>query len=157
MAREVMRRTASDNVYLHKDFHGALSEGIEYIHDRFGEEAVREYLRQFAAAYYAPLTADMKVRGLAALKEHLQRIYRQEDGRFTIRESENELTLTVEACPAVGHMRAAGYRVARLFHETTKTVNETICEGTPFAAELVEYDPTTGRSVQRFYRRKDGE
>ena len=51
-------------------------------------------------------------------------------------------------------MRKNGYPVARLFHETTKTVNETFCEGTPYAFELVEYDMQTGRSVQRFYRRQ---
>lgn len=61
--------------------------------------------------------------------------------------------LKVKACPAVMHMRENGYPVARLFHETTKTVNEALCEGTPFEAELAEYDEETGRSVQRFYRR----
>ena len=49
-----MRRTASDNVYLHKDFHGALSAGIEYLHQRYGEDAVREYLRRFTLAFHAP-------------------------------------------------------------------------------------------------------
>ena len=43
--------------------------------------------------------------------------------------------------------------VASMFYETTKTVNETLVEGTDFAAELVEYDDETGHSVQRFYRR----
>jgi hypothetical protein len=153
MGKEVMRRKASDNPYLHKDFHGALSEGIEYLHERFGEEAVREYLRGFAAAFYSPLTADIKSRGLAALKEYLERIYRAEGARIDLRCTADELVLRVEACPAVTHMREHGYRVARLFHEATRTVNETICEGTPFAAELEEYDPATGRSVQRFFRR----
>ena len=54
MAREVVRRTAQDNRYLHKDFHGALSVGLEYVEHHFGEEAVRDYLRQFARAFYAP-------------------------------------------------------------------------------------------------------
>lgn len=156
MPKEVMRRKAADNPYLHKDFHGALSTAIEYLDQRFGPQAVREYLRQFAAAFYKPLTESLKARGLMALKEHFERIYSLEGAAAEIRLSDNgdELVIQVSQCPAVAHMRANGYPVARLFEETTRTVNEAVCEGTPFAAELVEYQPQDGRSVQRFFRRK---
>jgi hypothetical protein len=154
MPKEVMRRKAADNPYLHKDFHGALSAAIEYLHQRFGPQAVREYLRQFAAAFYKPLTDSLKARGLAALKEHFERIYALEGAAVEIRLSDDELVIRVAQCPAVTHMRANGYPVARLFEETTRTVNEALCEGTPYAAELVEYQPQDGRSVQRFFRRK---
>jgi hypothetical protein len=153
MAREFVRRTGREGPYLHKDFHGALSVGLEYLDEHFGEEAVRDFLRQFAAAFYAPLTADLKRRGLVALKEHFARVYEEEGGAVQITLTGDELCIEVAACPAVSHMRERGYPVARLFHETTKTVNETICEGTPYAAELVQYDERTGRSIQRFRRR----
>jgi len=153
MPKEVMVRSAADNAYLHKDFHGALSTGIEYIHNRYGEEAVREYLRQFTRAYYAPLIEEIKERWLPALRAHYAQVYADEGGEVIIEETADELLLRVPFSPAVRHMREHGYMVARLFHETVKTVNETLCEGTPFAAELVEYDQETGRSVQRFYRR----
>lgn len=152
MPKDIMVRTAADNAYLHRDFHGALSTGIEYIHDHYGEEAVREYLRQFTRTYYAPLIAEIKERGLPALREHYEQVYALEGGELAIEETADALVLHVPCSPAVRHMRAHGYTVARLFHETVKTVNETLCEGTPFAAELVEYDPETGRSVQRFYK-----
>ena len=45
MAKRIMQRAASDNVYRHPDFHGALSTGIEYLDAKYGPEAVREYLR----------------------------------------------------------------------------------------------------------------
>jgi len=154
MAKEVMRRRASDNVYLHKDFHGALSAGIEYLHEHYGEQAVRDYLRQFTLAFYAPLREQLRERGLVALKEHFERIYELEGGEVEMTLSPDELTIHVAACPAVMHMREHGYPIARLFFETTRTVNETLCEGTPFAAELVEYDEQTGRSLQRFFRRR---
>lgn len=153
MAKETMTRKASDNVYLHKDFHGAMSAGIDYLEQHYGEEAVREYLREFTTTFYAPLIEDLKKRGLAALKEHFENLYKTEGGEIDITCSEDELALKVKACPAVMHIREKGYPVARLFHETTKTINEALCEGTPFAAELAEYDEETGRSVQRFYRR----
>ncbi|MDP6439331.1 MAG: hypothetical protein QGH74_06835 [Candidatus Brocadiia bacterium] len=154
MPKEVMRRRASDNVYLHKDFHGALSRGVEYVHEHFGEEAAQRYLRQFTAAFYAPLIEAVKEHGLKALKEHFEKIYELEGGKVNTRLSDDELVIEVEACPAVMHMREHGYHVARLWRETTGTVNEALCEGTPFAAEMPEYDEETGRSVVRFYRRR---
>ena len=153
MPKLFIERSAADNAYLHKDFHGALSTGIQYIDDTLGEEAVRRYLRQFARTFYAPLTADINARGLLALKEHLERIYDIEQGLITLYCTEDELTLKVHQCPAVMHMRANGYIVARLFSETSRTVYETICEGTPFQAEMQDYDDETGRSIMYFSRR----
>ncbi len=153
MARQIMHRAASDNAYLHKDFHGALSAGIEYLHETYGEEAVRQYLLQFARAFYSPLTQSLVSRGLIALEEHFRKVYEIEGGVARFARSASELQIEVEACPAVMHMREHGYPVARLFRETTDSVNQAICEGTPFAAELVAYEEETGRSVQRFYRR----
>ena len=152
MAREIISRKASDNQYLHRDFHGALSIGLDYLEKHYGAEAVREYLRRFAEAFYAPLTAEIKKRGLAALRDRLEQIYRTEGAEFTVVSSEDELVFKTAACPAVTYMRRNNYPVSRLFVETTRTVNEAICAGTPFAAELSEYDPETGRSVQRFTR-----
>ena len=154
MTKEVMRREAGDNQYLHPDFHGALSAGIEYLHQQYGEESVREYLWQFARAFYAPLTNDLRHRGLVALEEHFRRIYDLEHGAVRFARSQDELRIEVDACPAVTHMRDRGYPVARLFRETTDTVNQAICHQTPFAAKLLDYDEETGRGIQRFYRSK---
>ncbi len=154
MAKQIMRRSAGDNRYLHRDFHGALSAGIEYLHENYGEDAVREYLWQFARSFYAPLAEALEQRGLVALAEHFRRIYDLEGGVVRFALSPQELRIEVDACPAVTHMRQNGYPVARLFRETTDTVNRAICDGTPFAAELIEYDEDTGRSIQRFYRRE---
>jgi hypothetical protein len=153
MAKEAITRRASDNRYLHKDFHGALSVALEYLERHYGEQAVRDYLRQFARSYYAPLTEDLARRGLVALEEHFAGLYRMEGAEPRISRTDDDLYIEIDACPAVAHMRRRGYPVARLFYETTKTVNEAICEGTPFAAELLDYDDETGRSTQHFFRR----
>ena len=153
MSKEVMTRTASQNTYLHKDFHGAFSVGLIYVQDHFGDDAVREYLRDFARAFYAPLKASVKERGLIALKDHFEKIYDLEGGDTSIKYTNDELTIDVKVCPAVTHMRSHNYTVSPLFFETTKTVDEIICEGTPFAFEMVSYEEQTGRHVERFYRR----
>jgi len=154
MARETITRRASDNEYLHKDFHGALSAGIEYLDAQYGPEAVRKYLRRFARSFYAPLTEQIRRRGLDALRQHIEAVYRREGGRIRITAGADEMVVEVSACPAVTHMRQHGYAAARLFHETIGTVNRAICDGTEFDAELVSYDQQTGRSVQRFFRRE---
>lgn len=151
--RQVMKRRAADNVYLHKDFHGALNQALIYLERNFGAEAVREYLRQFARTFYAPLTRDIKKRGLEALKAHLENLYRTEGAEFTIDLSAAELVLSVAACPAVGHIRKMGLAVSPCFVETTRTVNAAICEGTGYEFDLLDYDPETGRRVERYARR----
>jgi hypothetical protein len=150
--KQVMTRHAAENVYLHRDFHGALSCGIEYLHRHFGAAAVRQYLREFTLAYYAPLRAELKQRGLVALEAHFERLYRIEGGDAQIELESDTLTIRVNRCPAVTHMREHGYEVAELFHETTRTVNEALCAGTPFCAELLDYEPRTGAGIQRFRR-----
>lgn len=158
MPKQVMTRRASDNQYLHKDFHGALSLAIDYLDRNYGEAAVRAYLRQFTRSYYAGLTKQLSERGLIALAEHFERVYEIEGGSASIRlsESGDELSIEVDECPAVSHMRERGFVIARLFVETTRTVNATLCKGTPFEYELLEYDPETGRSREVFRRRAGG-
>ncbi len=114
---------------------------------------MREYLWQFSNAFYAPLKQRIAERGLDALREYLEDLYGAEGGRIHVRAIDDGLHVEVESSPDVMHMRSAGYHVARLFREVTSTVNEAICAGTPFKAELLEYDEQTGRSVQRFTRR----
>lgn len=164
MSKKVMNRKASDNEYLHKDFHGAMSCAIEYLHKNYGEEAVREYLKKFTREFYAPLIKDLKERGLIALKEHFERIYAIEGGDVEISMKGNdlnklneldlnepdELIINVRKCPAVTYMRENNRPVAALFYETTRTVNEALCEGTPFEAEFLEYNDITGGNIQKF-------
>ena len=152
--KEIMRRRSADNAYRHQDFHGALNQALIYLEENFGESAVRDYLRQFARNFYAPLTAELRARGLAALKAHLDNIYALEGAAFEIACGPDELVLTVAACPAVGCIRKLGLPLSAHFDETERAVNAAICEGTPFKFELLEYDPESGRSVQRFSRRR---
>lgn len=151
--KQVMNRSAADNAYMHKDFHGALSRALIYLQDHFGDESVREYLRQFATAFYAPLRIDINTRGLVALKEHYEQIYKIEGGAVVFTGSGDDMLMTAQNNPAVVYLRQQGQPVAPLFSETIKTVNEAICQGTPFAVEMLSYDETTGASSVRFSRR----
>jgi len=153
MEKKIMRRSAADNTYRHPDFHGALSNGIEYLDRTYGPDAVRAYLWQFATSFYEPLKEQMAARGLTPLGEYLNDLYTAEGGHVQLRSTADVLTVEVAGSPDVLHMRKQAYTVARLYKEVTQTVNEAICDGTAFRYELLEYDEETGRSVQRFSRR----
>ncbi len=155
MAIEQMVRTAADNKYVHKDFHNLLNLGIGYVFDSYGADGVREYLRDFAEEFYAPLKKDLCERGLDAIEEHFRFIYGEEEALddITFERTPDELWLRIRKCPAVTHITAAKQPMHPLYVETTRTINQVICDGTPYAFELISYDDATGASVQRFYRK----
>lgn len=70
MTRLRMERRTSDNTYLHKDFHGATSAGPDDLRLTYGDEAVRDFLCQFARAWYQPMREALHRQGLVALREH---------------------------------------------------------------------------------------
>ena len=152
MAKLTLRITPEDNLYLPLEFHGELSGQLDYIEEKYGPDAVREYLRDFARCFYRPVREQLQERGLIALRERFEEVYRHEGAHFSIDFCDDEMTVEVEACPGVTFMRKNSLVVARLWNETYKTTYETICEGVPFAVELLEYDEETGHSVMRFWR-----
>ncbi|MEN8193793.1 MAG: hypothetical protein ABFS12_13305 [Bacteroidota bacterium] len=155
MSNQTITRKASDNLYFHKDFHIALNYGIEYLHKEFGKEAVREYLTQFASVYYSPFNKAIREKGLLAVKEHYEKIYKIEDAVFDMSFSQDELTIHLFASPAVMHIRANGHPISELFHETVSTVNRAICRNTPYDVELLEYHNNNGAYRLWFFRRDE--
>lgn len=136
---------------VHKDFHGALSFGLQFVEDHYGADGVRDFLRGLASTVYKPLVEDLKEHGLPALSRHWHTVFDLEGGEIELIVEEEVLVLTVKRCPAVCHMREHGYRVAGHFCEHTRIVNEAICEAAGYASS-VEYDQEAGRCVQRFWR-----
>jgi hypothetical protein len=151
MSKKIMVRKAADNEYLHKDFHGALNLALEYLRKRFGNGAVRAYLRQYAGTFHAPLTRQLRRRGLSALQKYIEEIYRLEGATVRVTRAKDELVFNTEYCPAVRHIRKMKLAVSPLFKETESAIYGAICENTPYRHELISYDKKTGRSIQRFY------
>lgn len=150
----VMRRSASDNRYFHKDFHLSMNAGVEYVGTRFGTEALEQYLREYTLAYFAPMILRMKTEGIAPLEEYLAAIYLAEeaaDELETKREGEG-LHVFIHTCPAVRHITASGRTVSRWYEKTTTTVMETIAGATGFRFTMLQYDDATGRAEYVFSR-----
>lgn len=156
MPRQVMDRRASDNKYLHKDFHGAMLCGLDYVFERYGQEGLEACVRQTASALYGPLRDAVRHRGLGALEEYLRDIFTTEEGDFSSAWEGDALVFTVRTCPAVSYLQQQGFKVPERFCEVTRIMNEVICEGTGFASEA-DYDTAAAKCVQRFFPVAEGE
>lgn len=147
---KVLDCKASDNKYLHKDFHGALCYSIKYLDDNYGPEATKEYLQQTGKAVYSPLIKKLREEGLSALEEHWRSIFTLEGGEFTLAYEGETLVLTVAKCPAILHLISTNQFFTEQYCETTVVVNETICKEAGYRCSC-EYEPGKGKCVQKFW------
>ena len=152
MAKQIMDRRASDNKYLHRDFHCSMNFGVEYVGERFGEEGVKEYLTDFARSFYAKLIDDAKKRGLSAIREHIEKIYEIEEASevLNIKQTDKELRVSIEKCPAVAHIRKFGGVPCKWFVETTATVNNVIAREAGLHFQMISYCDEDGKAEYRF-------
>jgi hypothetical protein len=134
---------------VHKDFHGAMSFGLEFLERHYGAEGTEEFLSGLAGTVYRDLVNDLRERGIDALRDHWQHIFAIEEGEAEFEMEGETLVLRVHRCPAIHHMKAHGYKIAPHFCEHTRIVNDAICQAADYLAE-VESDQSAGACVQRF-------
>ncbi len=147
---KTMERKASDNKYLHRDFHIALNLMMNYILDNFGEEALKEYLEQYSGAFHKLLNPRLKGGDKELLADYFREKYRSEEWPVRISVSEDTVMIEQEACPGMAAILARGEKPCRLYVETYSTVYKSLCEGTPFEYSLDYFDIDTGACRQRF-------
>lgn len=155
MAQRIMDIHASENKYLHRNFHVSADNGLRYVGENYGDNGVKEYLRTFTKAYYRPMISDVQKRGLIALKEQIEKIYIVEEMPETVKItfSEDELVVEIKECPAISHFNNTGYHPSKWYIELTRTVNETIADLCNLGFEMISYDEVTGMAKYRFYKR----
>lgn len=153
MTKKSITQRASDNEYFHKDFHIALNYGIEYLYQNFGENAVVEYLMQFANNYHKPLKKSLATNGLSAIKKHYEKIFQIEGAKFDIEFSNDELIIHLHASTAVMHIKKNGYLVAPSYEKTVSVVNKEICRDTAFDCNMTDYNQDSGEYKIHFFKR----
>ena len=152
----ILDQKASDNEYLHKDFHGALCYAIKYLDDNFGEEVTNAYLIQVGERAYLPLISRLKQDDLSALAEHWREIFTNEGGEFSLYFEDGILVLVVTDCPAIRHLKKSNQFFTTRFCETTVVVNHTICKKAGYNCTC-DYEPGQGKCVQKFWREEKSE
>ena len=153
MGKLVMERRAADNKYLHRDFHVSADAGLAYVGKYWGNEGVEAYLERFASSWYSPLIAEIRKKGISAVREHLEKIYSAEEAAevLHINGTENELKVNIDRCPAVSYMHSIGIEPSPWYNKLTSTVNRTIAAESGLGFEMISYESETGRAEYRFF------
>lgn len=148
----VMDVKASDNEYFHRDFHISGKRGLEYVGEKYGDDAVVEYLTRFAKAYYAPIVEKVRENGLSALREQIEKVYVAEKTPDNVKCTllENSLEVEVSECPGVKYIKESGNDPTKWYIELTRTVNKVIAEMCGLSFELLAYDEETGKASYIF-------
>ena len=151
-----IERKAADNKYLHKDFHVSADIGITYVGENYGDDAVKDYLTQYALSFYKLLAEEVKEKGLIALRENFINVYKKEEWTEYLHTelTDNELKVKIDKCPAVTYMKSTGHTPSKWYKETTYTVYSVLAEmcGLNFAVNY--YNEEDGSTEFEFARRK---
>lgn len=147
-----MDRRASDNEYFHPDFHISAKRGVEYVGNKFGDDAVTEYLTRFAKVYYAPLIALVKKNGFSEMKAYIEETYVAEKKAENVScmLSENELYVKVSECPGVMHIKERGFEPSKWYKNLTETVYGVVAKEAGVDFEMISYDEENGAAEYRF-------
>lgn len=148
----IMERKASDNKYLHRDFHISADNGIEYVGKKYGDEGVKEFLSDFARSYFQLLVKEYKRDGLKAIAKHIKKNYETEEASdaIVLAVSDKNLTVKVKYCPAVKYMRSQGHVPSRWYKLSTFVVYDQLARDCGIKFVGGEYDEETGATEYRF-------
>ena len=143
---KIMKRSAADNRYFHKDFHLSANAGLEYLGLHYGEEAVVRYLTQYTRAYLHPLVKKIRENGLGELVAYLEDLYAREEASdvLSVKLDGDCLAVSVRECPAVRHIKVQGREVSRWYQKTLSVVMAVIAEDAGYRFSLDAYNPETG-------------
>ena len=134
---------------MHKDFHVLDREIINYLEGSYGEEERDAFLRSLATTVYAPLLAEVREEGPAAIRAHFEKVFEVEGGKCAFEESDGALVMRVGRCPAVWHLKEKGQPPGDSFCEQTRVVLGELCRlaGIDFD---VDFHTENGTCVQTF-------
>ncbi len=121
-----------DTGEVHKDFHGATNTTINYIVDKFGEDAMKIIFERVGKNVYKSIRTGLLNNDPLELKEHLQYYFDRENGEYSLEEIENGFIFVVNKCPAIEHIKKLGLKLSPYFCLQTIEVNNALCEGTPW-------------------------
>lgn len=139
--------------YLHREFHVSMDRGADYVRKQYGEDGLSEYLSQFEHAFHIPLREAIKKEGLTAIGAYLTQLYAIEEASdaLGIKETENELLVTVRYCPAVRYMKNENHIPSDAYEKCTEYVYRALAEETGYGFEMLSYDAANGAAEYRFF------
>ena len=142
-----------DSGAVHLDFYRTLNATIEFISVKYGEEFLLETFRRTARDVYRSIRNGLMAGSSEELVRHWKYYMDREEGKYSIKECDDEIIMTVSTCPAVDYLKKEGIEVSPHFCRQTAEVNRALSDGTPFAIETDVTGPCS--CVQSVKRREN--
>lgn len=154
MKKLIIERKSSDNKYLHRDFFVSGDIGISYVGNKYGDQAVVEYLIQYTKNYYSKLAERVLEKGFVELENYFKEIFEKEERLEFLRtkSEKDKLTITIEKCPAVTYMKSVGHQPSKWYRETTYTVYGELAKMCGFNFKVEYYNEQDGSSKFCFFK-----
>ena len=133
---------ADDNKYLHRDFHLLADQALTYCGEKFGDEVVIEFLKQYVSGYYSPIINAAREKGLSAIKEWIAEVYEKEEASELLHTelSEDTLTVKIDKSPVIEYMKKLNQAPGKYYVEQTRTLYKVIADSCNFGFELKYYN-----------------
>lgn len=138
----VLDMKSEDNKYLHRDFHILGDNALKYCGDKFGEDAVVAFLRDYVKYYYAPVIEKIKSEGLSAIKNWIEKIYDTEEAAELLHTEllDRQLIVIVDKSPVIEYMHMLGQEPSEYYIEETRTFYDEIAKASGYLFELEYYN-----------------
>ena len=123
---------------LHKDFHASTLDGIRYLLDNYGPEALKEVLFNTGTQVYKSIHQKLQHGDSSELLEHWQFFFTREGGKFQLDvHDDGTAELVVLECPALRHLEKRNIEPDQVMCEATRILNDALCSDSPFEIETV--------------------
>ena len=149
---ETLEIRSSDREYFHPDFHSSLNMGIHYMGSVHGMEHLRRYLERYTINVYKKTIEEAKKDPLGAIEERIRQTYALEKKSevLTVENDGKTLTVKIEYCPAVAHLKKTGRDVTPFFRYSTEIVMETLAREAGVRFSMDFYDEESGKAAYHF-------
>ena len=119
---------------LHKDFHILFCNTLHYLQENFGEDALKDVLKNTAQNVYRTIYEKLRSGDVSELLEFWEYYLEREGADYTIKKFDDEIHLIVQSCPLLRHLQKNGLLTDPIACQATAFFNDALCENTPFTA-----------------------
>lgn len=143
-----------DNKYLHRDFHLLGDLALKYCAEVFGDQGVVDFLTDYTKNYYSPQIEDIRKRGLAAVKEWIEKVYEIEEASEVLHTelTDDTLTVVIDKSPVIEYMHSLHQQPTKYYIEETRTMYAVMAResGLDFTLDYYHED---GAAKFRFFKK----
>ena len=134
---------------LHRDFHASILDGVNYVRDNYGDEALREVMFETGTKVYRTLHEKLVAGDTSELIAWWRYYMDREGADYSLEETPDGAVLAVRDCPAIRHLENRAIPGGKGLCAATRVLNEAFCSGSPYKIVLEETGEHSCRQVLR--------